>query len=130
MGTRDGSIIATIITTHIPRNEAAAPIQLCPGIRIQAIDISQPPGIGIPRCSDIDPHHAIVPAVLATKSSAETPRKARRGARSAGLSRDISGLAAAFRPGRRRRTPAVFVVTPPPDARLVSSQRCAVEPLV
>jgi hypothetical protein len=77
LGTRDGSIIATIIRTHIPRNEAAAPGQLCPGIRIHAIDIVQPPGIGIPPISDMDPHQAIVTAVLAAKRSAETPQKAR-----------------------------------------------------
>jgi len=39
MGTRDGSIIATIITTHMPRNDAAARGHVCPGIRIHAIDI-------------------------------------------------------------------------------------------
>jgi hypothetical protein len=44
---QDGSIIATIITTHMPRNDAAAPGHACPGIRIHAIDIVQPPGIGI-----------------------------------------------------------------------------------
>jgi hypothetical protein len=46
-GTKDGSIIATIITTHMRRNDAAAPGQVCPGIRIHAIDIVQRPGIGI-----------------------------------------------------------------------------------
>jgi hypothetical protein len=77
IGTRDGSIIATIITTHIPRNDAAAPTHVCPGIRIQAIDIVQPPGIGIPPIADIDAHHTIVTAALAANSSAETPKKAR-----------------------------------------------------
>jgi hypothetical protein len=77
MGTREGSIIATIITTHIPRNVAVAPGQLCPGIRIHAIDIVQPPGIRIPPRDDMEPHQRIVPAVLAAKSSDETPKKAR-----------------------------------------------------
>src|SRR5215475_8574830 len=45
MGTKDGSIIATIIATHMPRNDAAASGHVCPGIRIHAIDIVQPPGI-------------------------------------------------------------------------------------
>jgi hypothetical protein len=45
--TRDGSIIAHIITTRMPRNDAAAPGHVSPGIRIHAIDIIQPPGIGI-----------------------------------------------------------------------------------
>src|SRR5918996_5728560 len=75
MGTRDGSIIATIITIHMPRNDAAAPDHDCPGIRIHAIDIVQPPGIGIPAIADIDPHHATVSAALHTNSSAVTTKK-------------------------------------------------------
>src|ERR1700730_18310430 len=81
MGTKDGSIIATIITTHMARNDAAAPGHVCPGIRIQAIDIVQPPGIGISPIADMDAHQAIVTAALAAQSSAETPKKARWEAR-------------------------------------------------
>src|SRR6266478_4182251 len=77
MGTKDGSIIATIITTHIPRNDAAVPGHVCPGIRIHAIDIVQPPGIGIPPIADMDAHQTIVTAALAAKSSANTPKNAR-----------------------------------------------------
>src|SRR6266404_2225239 len=77
MGTKEGSIIATIITAHIPRNDAAAPGHVCPGIRIQAIDIVQPPGIAIPPIADIEAPQTIVTAALAANSSAETPRKAR-----------------------------------------------------
>jgi hypothetical protein len=77
MGTNDGSIIATIITVHMPRNDAAAPGHVCSGILIQAIDIVQPPGIGISPIADIDPHHAIVTAVLAAKRSAEAPKNSR-----------------------------------------------------
>src|SRR5580704_3680184 len=77
MGTKDGSIIATIITAHIPRNDAAAPGHVCPGIRIHAIDIVQPPGIGIPPIADMDAHQTIVTAALAARRSAETPKKAR-----------------------------------------------------
>ena len=51
-GTKDGSIIAIIITTHMRRNDAAAP------------------GIGISPIADMDPHHAVVSAALAAKSSA------------------------------------------------------------
>src|SRR6059036_2654112 len=75
MGTKHGSIIATIITTHMPRNDAAAPGHVCPGIRIHAIDIVQPPGIGISPIADMDAHQTIVTAALAAKSSAETPKK-------------------------------------------------------
>jgi len=75
MGTKDGSIIATIITAHIPRNDAAAPGHVCPGIRIHAIDIVQPPGIDIPPIADMDSHQTLVTAALAAKSRAETPKK-------------------------------------------------------
>ena len=66
--------------THMPRNDAAAPGHVCPGIRIHAIDIVQPPGIGISPIADMDAHQTIVTAALAAKSSAETPKKARRDA--------------------------------------------------
>ncbi len=76
MGTKDGSIIATIIATHMPRNDAAAPGHVCPGIRIHAIDIVQPPGIAISPIADMDAHQTIVTAALAAKTSAETPKNA------------------------------------------------------
>src|SRR5438046_10266746 len=76
MGTKHGSIIATIITTHMPRNDAAAPGHVCPGIRIHATDIVQPPSIGISPIPDVDAHQRIVTAALAAKSSAETPKNA------------------------------------------------------
>jgi hypothetical protein len=58
------------------RNAAAAPIHVCPGIRIHAIDIVQPPGIRIPPIADMDLHQRIVTAVLQAKIRAETPKKA------------------------------------------------------
>src|SRR6476659_2178029 len=87
MGSNDGSIIATIITTHMPRNDAAAPGHVCPGIRIHAIDIVQPPGIGIPAIPDMDAHQIIVTTALVTKSNAETPRNACWDARSGAMLR-------------------------------------------
>src|SRR5436190_3618490 len=60
----------------MPRNDAAAPGHVCPGIRIHAIDIVQSPGIDISPIADIDAHQAIVTAALAANSSAETPRNA------------------------------------------------------
>src|SRR5258708_15326415 len=66
----------------MPRNDAAAPGHVCAGIRIHAIDIVQPPGIGISPMSDMDAHQTIVTTALAAKSSAETPKKARWEARS------------------------------------------------
>jgi hypothetical protein len=47
-----------------------------PGIRIHAIDMVQPPGIGISPIADMDVHQTIVSAVLAAKSRAETPKNA------------------------------------------------------
>src|SRR6202045_4896375 len=61
----------------MPRNDAAAPDHVCPGIRIHAIDIVQPPGIGISPIADMDAHQTIVTAALAAKSSAEMPKKPR-----------------------------------------------------
>jgi hypothetical protein len=40
----------------MPRNDAAAPGHVCRGIRIHAIDIIQPPGIGISPVADMDSH--------------------------------------------------------------------------
>ena len=62
--------------THMQRNDAAAPGHVCPDIRIHAIDIVQPPGIGISPIADMDAHQTIVAAALAAKISAETPRNA------------------------------------------------------
>ena len=73
MGTRDGIIIEIIITTHIPRNDNAAPDQSCPGIHV--IDIDQPPGICMSFIVDMDALQTIVMAVLAAKSSADKPKK-------------------------------------------------------
>ena len=55
--------------------------QVCPASeplspRDHAIDIVQPPGIGIPPSADMDAPQMMVTAALAAKSSAETPRKA------------------------------------------------------
>src|SRR5260370_38594234 len=71
----------------MPTNDAAAPGHVCPGIRIHAIDIVQPPRIGI---ADMDAHQMIVTAALAAKSSAETPTKARWEARSETMRGEIS----------------------------------------
>src|SRR6266853_6313603 len=104
MGTRDGSIIATIITTHMPRNDAAAPGHVCPGVSIHAIDIVQPPGIGIPPIADMDAHQTIVTAALAAKSSADTPRKACWEARSKAMRRGFD-QALLYSSWRRHQTP-------------------------
>jgi hypothetical protein len=80
MGTNDGIIIEIIITTHIPRNDNAAPDQSCPGIHV--IDIDQPPGICMSLIVDMDALQIIVTAVLAIKSSADTPKNVWREVRS------------------------------------------------
>src|ERR1700693_1968480 len=71
------------------RNDAAAPGHLCPHIGIHAVDIVQPPGIGISSIADMDAHQTIVPAVLAAKSSAEMPKKARWESRSETMRRAL-----------------------------------------
>ena len=104
MDTKDG-IIATIITTHMPRNDAAAPGHVCPGIRIHAIDIVQPPGIGISSIADMDPRQTIVATTLAVKISVETPRNPPSEARSEVMRRQVP-LAPPLhhsKPRRRRR---------------------------
>ena len=60
----------------MPRNVATASAHDCPGMRIHAIDIVQPPGIGIPLIADMDAHQAVVTATLATNGGAATPRNA------------------------------------------------------
>src|SRR3989442_410246 len=130
IGTKDGSIIATIVTTHMPRNDAAAPGHVCWGIRIHAIDIVQPPGIGISPIADMDAHQTIVTAALAAKSSAETPKNACWEARSEAMRREISSPAVAPRQPRLRSALVVLVVAAPPGARLVAPLGGAVEPLV
>jgi hypothetical protein len=90
MGANDGSIIAIIITAHMPRNDAATPGHVCPHMRVHTIDIDQPPGIGISPIADMDEHRTIVTAALAAKSSAETPKKARCEACPETMLRDIS----------------------------------------
>jgi hypothetical protein len=76
IGVSDGIIMAAIMTTHMARNDAAASIQVCPGIRIHAIDMVKPPGIGIPPMSHVELHQNTVTAVLIMNTSAETPKKA------------------------------------------------------
>src|SRR5206468_1447766 len=130
MGINAGSIIATIITTHMPKNDAAAPGHVCPGIRIHAIDIVQRPGIGIPPIADMDAHQTIVTAALAAKSSAESRRRlAGMLARKPCVVRSPVSAVAPRQP-RRRSALVVLVVAAPPDARLVAPLGGAVEPLV
>src|SRR5437016_5550934 len=117
MGTKHGSIIATIVTTHMPRNDAAAPGPVCPGIGIASI-------------VDMDAHQTIVTAALAAKSSAGMPKNACWEARSEAMRREISSPAVAPRQRRLRSALVVLVVAAPPGDRLVTPLGCAVEPLV
>ena len=59
----------------MPRNVAAAAGHVCAGIRIHAINILQPPGIGMSPIAAMDAHQTMVTPVLAAKGSAETPEK-------------------------------------------------------
>lgn len=71
MGTNEGNIIATIITIHMPTNDVVALAHVCPGIRIQAIDIVQPPGMDIPCIVDMDAHQTTVTVAAMANSRAE-----------------------------------------------------------
>src|SRR5262249_42117628 len=73
MPVSDGSIIATIITSHIPMKEAAAPSHDWPGIRIHAIDIVHPPDIAMP--PTIEAVQPILAPALAVNNSALVARK-------------------------------------------------------
>src|SRR6202158_4070865 len=110
----------------MPRNDAAAPGHVCPGIRIHAIDIVQPPGIGISPIADMDAHQTIVTAALAAKTSAATAKNACREAFSEAMGREISTPAVTPRETRLRSAPVVLVMAAPPDARLVAPLGCAV----
>src|SRR5467141_4401176 len=115
----------------MPKNDAAAPGHVCPGIRIHAIDIVQPPGIGISPIADMDAHQTIVTAALPAKSSAETPKKARWEARSETMRREISRSPLRQRHPRLGSALVVLVVAAPPDARIfVAPSWRPVEPLV
>jgi hypothetical protein len=72
----------------MPRNDAAAPNHVCPGIRIHAIDIVQPPGIGILPIADMDALQTIVTSALVAKSSPKTPKKTRWDVRSESMGRE------------------------------------------
>jgi N-acetylglucosamine-6-phosphate deacetylase len=48
IGRADGSIIATIMTSHISKNIIADPVHVYPGMAIHIMDIFQPPGISMP----------------------------------------------------------------------------------
>jgi hypothetical protein len=65
------------MTSHMPRNAAAVPSQVWPGMRIHIIDMLQPPGIGISCIADIELHHWIVNAALAANSATQVPTKGR-----------------------------------------------------
>ena len=59
--------MATIMASHIAINIAAAAGQLWPGMRIQAIDMVQPPGISMP--PDMERQKYTVAAALKANTS-------------------------------------------------------------
>ena|SRR6516165_6461397 len=73
MPVSDGIIIATIIKSHIPMKEAAAPSHVCVGILIHAIDMVQPPGIAMPL--SIELVQRVVVAALAMNNSPLVTKK-------------------------------------------------------
>src|SRR6188768_1498341 len=90
----------------MPRNDAAAPGQLWPGIRIHVIDIVQPPGIGMPPISDMDEHQPTVSAALVTQvtsTNTDKPGHVRRDASSKAMVTFAQAMA--YSSWRRHHTP-------------------------
>ena len=115
----------------MPRKDAAKSGHVCPGIRIQAIDIVQSPGIGISPIADMDAHQTLVPTALAAKSNAETPKKANWEARSETMGSEISRSPVTLMTLIIGLSFVVLVVPAPPDALvLITPLGGAVEPLV
>jgi hypothetical protein len=85
----------------MPRNDAAAPGHVCPGIRIHVIDIDQSPGISISPIADMDVDQTIVISALATKSSSETPKKTCLRVITLHLSSAVQSLASSMPRARR-----------------------------
>jgi hypothetical protein len=76
----------------MPTNDAALPSHVCPGMRVQVIDIVQPPGIGMAPMVDMDPHQAVVSSAHDAKSNAEVPKKACCEVLSKAMGRDLLSL--------------------------------------
>jgi hypothetical protein len=125
MGSNAGSIIATIITVHMPRNDIVVASQVWPGMGIHAIDKDQPPGIGIRCMADMDSHQRMVSVALTANRAAEVQKNAR----SEAIRCDIACSSVVSRRAACS-TAAVFIVTAPPYAALVAPFGRAVEPLI
>src|ERR1043166_3607106 len=70
VGSTEGSIMATIIASHMNRKPAADANQVWPGIRIHIMDIVQPPGISISQ--HIDRQKQAVAVTLTAKATTQT----------------------------------------------------------
>jgi hypothetical protein len=79
---------------------------------MNVIDIVQPPARASRPSPRWNAHRMIVPAALAAKSSAETPKKACWETRAEGMGRETS---------RNRSALVVLVMAAPPDARLIAA---------
>src|ERR1700733_3770624 len=112
MGSNDGSIIATIIATHMPRNAATVPGPLCPGIHI--------PGI------DLDRHPRTVTTAPMAKSSAKVAKNAHSARSRRAISRP---RVRQWRPGLESAL-AVLIMPAPPGACFVAALGGTVEPRV
>ncbi len=129
IGSNDGIIIAIIITTHIPRNDNAAPDQSCPVIHL--IDIVQPPGIGMPPIVDMDEPQTIVTAELAAKSSTDTAKKFWWEVRLKAIRCEILSTVVASQKQRLLSALFIFVITAKPStSSLISPQARPVQPLI
>jgi hypothetical protein len=109
----------------MPTNDAAALSHVCPGVGIHAVDIVQPPGIGIAPIVDMDPHQAVVSSAHDAKSSAEVPKNVCCEVLAKAMVRDLLSRNCAV---TITSSVAVLVVPAPPEAGLVTPLRGAVEP--
>src|SRR5579863_9884833 len=116
--------MATIIATHIARKDPKALPQLCPGMRIHAIDIVHPPGMPRPPIAAMAAHCNSVSDVPAANSSAATPCRAScEPLRPPGIASPEPRVCTASALG-------VLIVTAPPNTVLVAAAWRTVEPLV
>ena len=114
IGRAEGSIIATIIASHMSRKAVAEPTQVWPCIRIHIMDIVQPPGISISQ--HIERQKYTVAATLTMKVT-ELAEMNPRGWRLLRLSTDstrCSPLLTQLVSGRTRFT---FALSPRPERR-------------
>jgi hypothetical protein len=98
------------MTIHMPTNDAAAANHVWAGVRIHAMDIVQPPGIGIALVVGMEAHHVALNAVLTANAIVEMPKNANRDTRSAtmAIGPGVQAFNRSYSSWRRHHTPVSF----------------------